>query len=183
MPQRSSVYVARDIAIVALSITLAIVFARTGVLKNFLDSNIERELLGSFLSGLFFVSIFTAAPASVVLYELAQTTHPFVLALFGGFGALLGDLLLFRFVRDNAVEDINYFLHHWKRKRRRSMFEVKLLKSLFPFLGALLIASPLPDEFGVALMGLAKMPTSEFVPISFSLNFLGILVIGVLART
>ena len=63
------------------------------------------------------------------------------------------------------------------------MFEVKLLKSLFPFLGALLIASPLPDEFGVALMGLAKMPTSEFVPISFSLNFLGILVIGVLART
>jgi len=182
MPQRSSVYVARDIAIVALSITLALVFAWTGVLKNFLDSNIERELLGSFLSGLFFVSIFTAAPASVALYELAQTTHPFVLALFGGLGGLVGDLLIFKFVRNNAVEDINYFLYHWKKKRRISIFEVKILKSLFPFLGALIIASPLPDEFGIALMGLTKMPTAQFVPISLSLNFLGILIIAVIAQ-
>ena len=138
--------------------------------------------MGSFLAGLFFVSIFTAAPASVAIYELAQNTHPFVLALFGGLGGLVGDLLIFRFIRDNAVEDINYFLAHWKKKRRISIFEVKILKSLFPFLGALIIASPLPDEFGIALMGLTKMPTGQFVPISLSLNFLGILIIAVIAQ-
>ena len=106
-----------------------------------------------------------------------------MLALFGGFGGLVGDLIIFRFVRDHVVDDINYFLEHWKRKRRISILEVKVLKSLFPFLGALIIASPLPDELGIALMGLAKMPTSQFVPISFSLNFLGILIIALIARS
>ncbi len=172
----------RDIAIIALSVALAVVLGRTGVLKSALTASTELDLLGSFLAGLFFVSVFTAAPASVVLFELAETTHPFVLALFGGLGGLVGDLLIFRFIRNNAVEDINYFLYHWKKKRRVSIFEVKILKSLFPFLGALIIISPLPDEFGIALMGLTKMPTAQFVPISLSLNFLGILIIAIIAQ-
>ena len=61
----------RDIAIIALSVALAVVLGRTGVLKSALTASTELDLLGSFLAGLFFVSVFTAAPASVVPFELA----------------------------------------------------------------------------------------------------------------
>ncbi|OGG78335.1 hypothetical protein A3A36_01445 [Candidatus Kaiserbacteria bacterium RIFCSPLOWO2_01_FULL_52_12b] len=63
-----------------------------------------------------------------------------------------------------------------------SIFRPRLFKWLIPFVGALIIASPLPDEAGLAMMGLSKMKTSVFIPISFALNFLGILAIGIFAK-
>ncbi|KKR47070.1 MAG: hypothetical protein UT80_C0011G0001, partial [Parcubacteria group bacterium GW2011_GWC1_40_13] len=68
------------------------------------------------------------------------------------------------------------------QKRLFSIFRPKLFKWLIPFIGALIIASPLPDEAGLAMMGLSKMKTSVFIPISFALNFLGILAIGLFAK-
>src|SRR3989344_5750951 len=43
--------------------------------------------------------------------------------------------------------------------------------------GAILIASPLPDEIGVSLMGLSKISTIRFVILSFVLNATGIFLI------
>jgi len=44
------------------------------------------------------------------------------------------------------------------------------------------VISPLPDELGLAMMGLSKMKTSLFIPISFILNSLGILAIGLITK-
>ena len=51
-----------------------------------------------------------------------------------------------------------------------------------PVLGTLVIASPLPDELGVAMLGLAKTDKKSFLIISYLGNFLGILAIGGVAR-
>jgi len=172
----------RDLGVVALSIVIAVILAKTGALAGILTSTQEWELLGSLVAGIFFVSIFTVAPAGVVFFEIAAANSIWEVALFGGIGALIGDLLIFRFIKDSISEDIQWLMSKTKQERLFSIFRPKLFKWLIPFIGALIIASPLPDEAGLAMMGLSKMKTSVFIPISFTLNFLGIFAIGIFAK-
>ena len=172
----------RDLVIIALSAVVAIIFVKTGILRSVLTSTQDMKILGSFISGIFFVSIFTALPATVIIAELAETNSIFLVALFGGFGALFGDLIIFRFIKDNLSEDFFYLIKKSRSERFFSIFRLKLFKWLVPFVGALVVASPLPDELGLAMMGFSKMKTSLFIPIAFILNSLGILIICFIAR-
>lgn len=172
----------RDLGIIILSIVIAVILAKTGVLAGILTSTQEWTVLGSLIAGMFFVSIFTAAPAGVVLFEMATANSMWEVALFGGIGALIGDLLIFRFIKDSLSEDIHWLIRKTKLERLTSIFKLKLFRWFIPFIGALIVASPLPDEIGLAMMGLSKMKTSVFIPISFVLNFVGILIIGLFAK-
>lgn len=172
----------RDFGIIVLSIVIAVILAKTGALEGILTSTEEWRVVGSLLAGIFFVSIFTAAPAGVVLFEIAAANSIWEVALFGGIGALIGDLLIFRFIKDSLSEDMHWLIHKTKQERMVSIFRLKLFRWLVPFIGAVIVASPLPDEVGLAMMGLSKMKTKVFIPISFTLNFLGILVIGMIAK-
>ncbi len=131
----------------------------------------------------FFVSVFTVAPATVVLAEIAQSNSIFLVAFFGGIGALVGDLVIFRFIKDRLADDFLYLIKKSKFGRWVSIFHLRLFRWLVPLVGALIVASPLPDELGLTMMGLSKMRTSLFIPLSFLLNSLGILVIGLIAQS
>jgi hypothetical protein len=48
--------------------------------------------------------------------------------------------------------------------------------------GAIIIASPLPDELGVALMGIGEIRPRVFLPLSFAMNTLGIVIVGLAAQ-
>lgn len=172
----------KDIAIVVLSVLIAIVLAKTGVLVDILASSKKLELFGSFVAGMFFTSIFTAAPATVVLAEIAQVNSIFLTALFGGAGALIGDMVIFRFVKNRLSGDISYLLKKSKSERLISIFRLRIFRWSIAFLGALVIASPFPDELGLAMLGFSKIKTSLFIPISFLFNSLGILAIGFIAK-
>lgn len=173
----------RDLGIIILSIIIAIIVIKTGVLISLLTSTQESKFIGSFVAGIFFVSVFTAAPATVVLAEIAQSNSIFWVAFFGGIGALVGDLIIFRFIKDSLSDDFLYLIKKSKSKKLASIFRLRLFGWLMPFVGALIVASPFPDELGLTMMGLSKMKTSLFIPLSFALNFFGILVVGLIAET
>lgn len=172
----------RDLGIIILSIVIAVILVKTGALKSLLTSTQELKHIGSFVAGIFFVSVFTAAPATVVFAEIAQSNSIFWVAFFGGIGALVGDLVIFRFIKDRLSADFLYLIKKSKSERLISIFRLKLFRWLIPFAGALIVASPLPDELGLTMMGLSKMKTSLFIPLSFLLNFLGILAIGFITK-
>lgn len=171
-------HLVRDLIILAASLIFAVVVAKTDILKNLLMAAQNSHPFGSILTGMFFVSAFTAAPAAVLLAKLTQINSIFTIAFFGGLGALLGDLIIFRFVKNNLSEDILYLIKKTGSGRLLIIFHLKTFKWLVPFLGALIVASPLPDELGLMMMGFAKMPTSLFIPISFALNFSGIFILS-----
>ena len=100
----------RDLLLVIFSIALAVLIVKTGVLKDFLVVSKERTVLGSFFAGIFFTSIFTVIPATVVLVEMHETNSVLIVSLFGGFGALVGDLIIFNFVKDRLSQDLQYLL-------------------------------------------------------------------------
>jgi len=172
----------KDLAIIAFSVLIAILMVKTGALKTLLVATQEIKFIGSFIAGIFFVSIFSAAPATVVFAEIAQSNSVFWMAFFGGIGALVGDLVIFRFIKDGLADDFLQLIRKTKSERFVSLFRLRLFKWLIPFIGALVVASPLPDELGLMMMGLSKMKTSLFMPISFFLNFLGILAIGLIVK-
>lgn len=172
----------RDLGIIVLSVIIAVVLAKTGILAEILANLQEFRFLGSLIAGMFFVSIFTVAPAGVVLFKIAAMNSIWEVALFGGVGALIGDFIIFRFVKNDLTEDARWLIDKAGLKRFVSILRLKLFRWLMPILGALVVASPIPDEIGLAMMGLSKMKTSLFIPISFALNFLGILVIGLFAK-
>lgn len=173
----------QDLAIIFLSILIAVILARTEILIDILTSSKELEFFGSFVAGIFFTFIFTVAPAAVTLGEIAQINSVFWTAFFGGLGAVIGDLVIFRFVRDRFSEDLKGLLKNIGRVQRlRSLFRLRFFRWLTIFLGGLIIASPLPDELGISLLGFSKVKTGLFIPLSFVFNFVGIYLIGVAAR-
>src|SRR3989344_2764118 len=172
----------RDLGVIVLSILIAIILGKTGILESILVSTQGARFIGSFIAGIFFVSVFTAAPATVALGEIAQSNSVITVAILGGLGALIGDLIIFRFVKDRVSEHFDYLIKISRSERLLSIFKLKLFRWIVPLVGALVIASPLPDEIGVAMLGLSKMKSSYFILLSFILNSAGILIIGLVAK-
>jgi len=174
----------QDIVIIIVSIIFAVILDKTGAFVRIITSTKELKLLSSFIGGIFYVSIFTAAPAVVTLGEIARSNSVFWTAFFGGLGSIAGDLVIFRFVRDRFSEHLMEVLQETGGLRKMSeLSQSAFFKIVFFLITAFIIASPLPDELGIALLGFSRIRLSWFIPLSFGLNFLGILFIGIVARS
>lgn len=171
----------RDMVIIVLGVMITLLLVRMGALGKILTGTQEVAYIGSFIAGIFFTSVFTLAPASIALAVLSHTTPPTVVAFWGALGAMLGDLFLFLFIRDVFAEDIEGFISVKKFKKLLTKSHFALLKLITPVLGALIIASPLPDELGIALLGLSEIRTIYLMPIAFIMNYLGILTVAMVA--
>lgn len=173
----------QDLILITISLLLAAIIANTGILIKFLSISKELTLLGTFVSGMFFTSMFTTAAAITALGEISLYNSIFVTAFVGAAGALVGDLLIFRFVKDKVSEHIMLLVkHNHPIKQIKFLLKSRYIKWITFLAGGLIIASPLPDELGIAMMGLSRTRTNIFVLYSFIFNFIGILIIGIVAN-
>ncbi len=169
-------HIIRDLSIILLSIVAAVLVVHGGFV-DWMLSIFESPLLASFIAGIFFTSLLTLAPASIVLAELGTHGAPLEIALFGALGAVVGDMILFIFVKDNISKDIEALLKKGVRHYHLDQLHSKYSRWILPVVGAFIIASPLPDELGIMLMGAAKMKTRYIIPVSFVMNFIGVLAV------
>lgn len=176
-------YLMRDLGIVALSFIIAVALVKTQMLDGILSAAQEMNVIGSFFAGMFYVSIFTIAPAAVVLAELAQKFSLWEVALAGGLGAAMGDFLIFRFVKNDLMEDTIAWLRYHKEKKILKLFRSRIFDAIMFILGALIVATPLPNELGLALMGVSRVKNYIFFPFCFFLNFISILMLGLIVRS
>lgn len=151
--------------------------------EQFLQSFSALGYLGAFLAGILFVSVFTVAPAAVILFYVAEGAHPWLVAMFAGLGAMLGDYLIFRFLRDRVFEELSPL---WHRSRLGDfisrLFRTPYFAWLVPLLGLIVIASPFPDEVGIGLLGASKIKTWQFFLLTFLLNVAGILAVVLIGQ-
>lgn len=171
-----------DFFIVALSLAAAWAIVHYSLVQQALGYTGDGVLWASLIAGAFFTSIVTTAPAIAVLGELSLEGNLYMVALVGAFGAVLGDFIIFSFVRDRVSKDAAFLLRGPRMMRILHIFKHRRFRRILPFVGALIIASPLPDELGLALLGLSKVSNRYFFAISYSMNFLGIVLIGLAAR-
>lgn len=167
-----------DFIAVSVSVALAWFLISSGALASLLAATDAGKTFESFVVGIFFTSAFTIAPAAIFLAGLSQTISPWAVAFFGALGAMCGDLILFLFIRDRLSEDIKGLFPRRAVRHFLNSFHLGFWKWLAPLLGALIIASPLPDELGVSLLGLSRTRVAVLLPIAFVMNFLGVLVVA-----
>lgn len=168
--------------LLVLSIIVFLLLMDTPVVHLLIRQIGQYGYLGSFITGIFIVSTFTIAPASVVLFHLAQDYNPYLIALSAGAGSVIGDLLIFRFFKDRIFSEFSPLVDRLKKQHVFELFKGPHFGWLAPVIGALIIASPLPDEIGVGLMGLGKVKEWQFIILTFVLNTFGIFMLVLWAQ-
>ena len=177
-------YLLRDGLVLAASIIGAVALVKTEILTTVLSAMQESSLIGSFIAGLFFTSIFTTAPAIVVLGELARGHDLLVVALVGASGAVIGDLIILKFISSRFSHHIVEIVSHRRIGNRvMVLLKRKLFRWVSFFIGGMIIAFPmLPDELGLGFIGISQMKTSWVIALSYTFNVIGIVIIGLIAR-
>lgn len=168
--------------ILILSLIFLFYITNTNLGQQVIKNISNLGYVGSFITGIFFVSTFTVAPASVVLFKMAELYNPIIIALTAGTGAVIGDYIIFRFLKDNVFNEIKPIFMKLGGTQMSRIISTPYFAWLAPVMGAIIIASPLPDEVGIGLMGISKLKNWQFIIISFTLNSLGIFVITSLAK-
>ena len=172
----------KNTALLAISLLFLYFIADTEFVKQELVRVGDWGDFGALITGIFFVSTFTAAPSIMVIYYLSQSLNPFEVALFAGVGAMIGDVLIFNFLRDGFFDEIKPLFLFFKKPLFARLFDSPYFAWLLPFVGAIIIASPFPDEIGIGMMGLSRIKRWQFLFVSFFLNSAGLLVIASLAK-
>lgn len=168
--------------IFVLSLVLLIIFIDSPIIRNTVNIIGNFGYIGAFITGIFFTSVFTIAPATVVLYDLADKLNPYEVAVLAGLGGVLGDYLILRVLKDSLFEELQPLLNKAESLKKIGIFfKTPYFSWIIPIFGAILVASPVPDEVGIAMLGLSKVKTWQFILITFVLDALGIFIIVSLA--
>lgn len=172
----------KNLIFLILSVILALFLARQPWFIAFLHSLGGLGYVGAFLAGVFFVSTFTL-PTSVIFLSVLNNylTLPEI-CLFAALGALVGDFIMFHTVKNELEEELKPVEKYVEGTHLWKLLHTRHFRWTLPVIGALLIVTPLPNELGVSLLRLARMPTPEFVIVSFVLNILGILTLSLATR-
>lgn len=173
----------KNTSLLLLSVILFVVFAGSDWLENAISSIGDWGYAGAVLAGSLSVFTFTAAPALTILYFFSETHNVFELALLAGFGSVLGDFLIFSFFKDKIFDELEPIITRISRSPLGHIFHSPYFSWLTPVIGALIIASPLPDEMGVPLLSASKLTHWQFILLSFALNTLGVYLILIGARS
>lgn len=170
-------YKYKNLTFLVLSFIAAFFLFENETIHSFLLHLGTLEYVGAFLAGIMFTSTFTVAVSMVILLILAENLNPVHIGIIAGIGAVLGDLVIFRFIRDRLYDEIKDVYHNFGGNQLRRVLHTKYFSWTLPVIGAALIASPLPDEVGISLMGISRLKTSRFILLSFVLNSIGIFLI------
>lgn len=174
MNQRYLRHLWKDMFVLSGGVAVAVLLVQLGIIGWFLSVTANTRILASFISGMFFTSVLTIAPASVALIGVASAIPPIDVAFWGAFGALIVDAFLLNFVKKDISRDIRGAFSPALRHRILPLLHFGFIKWFFVITGALVIASPFPDEIGLMLLGFSRVPTKYLFPIIFAMNFMGI---------
>lgn len=154
-----------------------VLFSLSPLLPKLTDTLQLLGLFGAFLGGMMYVSTFTFSAGVLTLLVLAPSYNIFLITAVASAGALTSDLLIFKFVSDDLDSEIRDIWNRLGGRHVMRVLHIKIFSWLLPLIGALIVASPFPDELGISLMGLSKMRASRFIPLVFFLNSIGIFLI------
>jgi hypothetical protein len=164
----------RDLFVVVASIIAAVIIIKLGFFDYFTNVTGPSLVLSSLVAGAFFTSIFTLAPAGVALIALSQSFPPVLVAFFGALGAALVDVVIIAFIRKGISKDLENISKVTFRHHLLHIFHFGFLKWVAFAVGMFFVATPLPDELGLFLLGMSRI-NHKLLPLIFFLgHFIGI---------
>lgn len=128
---------------------------------------------GLFIVGMMYSYSFTLSLGALLLPAFLDQYSPLVIAIFGGLGGTFADLTMFQLVKNNLKQEMKALgkTNFMKAIRKLPFMKFDWFRDV---LGAILIASPLPDEIGIAVMASAHLSENAFRLIALVANVVGI---------
>lgn len=163
-----------SLGLVALSFVAAFILSQVGFFHEFASNLHSFGYIGIFITGMFFVSVFAAAPATVILLLFAETHPLWQIAVVAGLGTVIGDSILLVLLSKGIDETLAIFPKETGVERSIKLLRHTKYRFLMSVAGALVLATPLPDELGLMLMGISKIKSFPFAILTFVLNTIGI---------
>jgi len=164
-----------------VAIILAYIIFRNLSIENLFSKLGAFSYLGIFIAGMCYSFGFTS-PFSTGFFLALHPNNVLLAGITGGIGAMFSDLFIFQFIRISFRDEIEKI-----KKERISIFIRNFIRKilgknirnfLLLLIAVILIASPLPDETGIAIIaGLTNMKTKIIAVIGFVLSTIGILTI------
>ena len=152
-------------------VIIVVVLVKIPATRGIIDSVDGLGYFGALIAGLLYAEGLTAPTATLIFVQMPDSLNELGLAVFGGIGALVYDLVIFVLFRrashTNFIETI----------KARLTTKHSLPRWLLLLIGGIILASPLPDEMAAGLLGLSTIKVQWFLAASFILNTLGILAI------
>src|SRR3989344_2312332 len=112
----------KNITLVLIGLLIAFFLADYLPFQSLLLKLKELKYLGAFLGGILFVSTFTFGIGTIILTALTDSFSIISIAFFAGLGAMFGDFLIFRFVKDRLVEEIRPLYQKFGNSQLRKIF-------------------------------------------------------------
>lgn len=164
----------KNLTFLLLSILLTVFLSRFDFLSQTLFNLAHIPIIGSLIAGILYVSTSTVVLAILIILDLTKTISPIEISIVGGVGAVVGDIVFFRFFRKNLLREVTPIYDRFGGQHITKLLNHKFIRWSLPIIGIIIIASPLPDEVGASLIGLTKINTYQFAILSLILNMLGI---------
>lgn len=168
----------KNITYLVASIAIAYLLFRNTSFHEFLTHLGTYGYFGAFIGGILFASTFTISIGAVILLNMVEYLNPWEIAIIAGIGGVVGDGIIFQFIRNKGlVDEIKHFVNYFGADKLEHLLHTKYFSWTLPVFGALIIASPLPDELGVSLIGISRLSTTQFVALSFVMNVIGVFIV------
>lgn len=161
----------------SFSVSIAWYLIKGGYFENWVNIILPHRFLAEILAGALYASFVTSPIAVAMLFVLAKTENPIILSLLAGVGAAALDFLIVRIFQNNLNGDLNLLTRQFKLNLVKKFLKLLKLDFIIPLTGALIIASPLPDELGLYLMGTSELKNHQIIVVTYILNTTGILLI------
>jgi len=116
----------KNLTLALLSIVLAMYLYRFEAFHSFLLHLGGLGYIGAFVVGILFVWTFTAATGALTLLILAETLSPIEIGLIAGLGAVVGDLLIFRLVKNGLAEEVEDIYNHVDHRKHLTLVHSEL---------------------------------------------------------
>lgn len=169
-----------------ISIIAAYILFSNPTISAFVGKLEGLGYMGFFIAGILF-SFGFSAPFAVGFFVTSEPSSLILASIIGALGGTLGNLIIFKSIRGSFLEELKELENEKPIKAIHNIvkndFHIKMSAYLLYVLAGIIIASPLPNEIGVALLATIKHIKIRTLNIlSFIFNGLGIIIILLLSR-
>lgn len=170
----------KNLALFLIGILIAYYFVKTGEADLLAERIGDWGYFGSLLLGVMFSSSLTVGIATVFLFNLGQELNPYLVAIFGGAGAMMGDFIFYHFLKEKLFDELKELFSEieiFPKKQLAMILRNEYFTWFIPSMAYLIILSPIPDEVGVGILSRIESNTRKLLIITFILNTLGIFLV------
>lgn len=123
-----------------------------------------------------------STPIATGFFVTFSPSNIFLTALIGGLGAMVSDLLIFKFVKISFTDEFEALKKEKIFLKFRELFQVKWIMKIEKYLvfifAGIVIASPMPDEIGIIMLaGFDQIDVKTLGILSFIFKMAGIYVL------